>query len=219
MVGLGEESLGLFETIPEHLRNAEQHLDQAEIDFAEGTFAPFWDSVERAANTLGRFDEGIRHINDNSSRYTGLIRQYEREPPMFPLSPQTVAKLSVGTVTAERMKSIVRRAQRNFQFATIYEQRKTNQLLVAGFTSLGQALDQMTWRITSSITDLAGSVDSMGSMLNDSVRAVDYHLVEMEAATVRHREMLSLQDVERAGREEKAVEMLDNIQRRRKPYP
>ncbi len=218
MLLLGEQSLGIFESIPKQLQTAELQLDQAEIDFSEGVFAPFWDSVESAANSLGRFDEGIRSIGTNSAQYTGLIKQYELEPPGFPLSAQTVAKLSAGSATAERMKAIVRNAQRDFHFATIYEQRKTNQLLVAGFTSLGQALEQMTWRIAASIGDLAGSIDSMGSMLNDSVQAVDSRLLEMETTTVQHREALAIQDSERTEREEKAIEMLDNIQRRRKPY-
>jgi hypothetical protein len=212
MLQLGEQALGVFESMPKELQAAEGQLDQAEIDFAEGVFAPFWDSVERAANSLGRFDEGIRTIGANSTRYAGLIKQYEFEPPGFPLSAHTVARLSTGTRTAERMKAIVRHAQCNFQFATIYEQRKTNQLLVAGFTSLGQALEQMTQRITSSIGDLGDSIESMGSVLNDSMRS-------MEAATVQHRESLAIQDSQRASREEKAIEMLDNIQRGRKPWP
>lgn len=68
-------------------------------------------------------------------------------------------------VTAERMKAIVRKAQRSFQFATIYEQRKTNQILIAGFTNLAEALDQMAYRITDSIDNLTNSVDVMTSMM------------------------------------------------------
>jgi hypothetical protein len=61
------------------------------------------------------------------------------------------------------MKSIVRKTQSNFQFATIYEQRKTNQILVAGFTNLAQALEYMTQRISGSIGDLANSVDAVST--------------------------------------------------------
>lgn len=138
---LGEESIAFFEGIPTHLRTAEEHLDQAEADFAAGVFAPFWDSVENAARKLAQFDESVRTIQGNSSTYVGLVKQYEAAPPRWPLSPQSVEKLTIGTATADRMKGIVRRAQGNFQFAMIYEQRKTNQLLVAGFTNLAQALE------------------------------------------------------------------------------
>lgn len=57
MIVLREQSLGLFESMPKHLSSAEKYLDQAEVDFADGAFAPFWDSIENAAKTLGHFDE------------------------------------------------------------------------------------------------------------------------------------------------------------------
>lgn len=218
MIVFGEQSLGLFESMPKHLSAAEEDLDQAEVDFADGAFAPFWDSIEKAAKTLGRFDEGVRHINDNSSRYTELIKKYEDTPPEFPLARQSVAKLGVGTATAERMKAIVRNAQRNFQFATIYEQRKTNQILVAGFTNLAQALDRMTWQITASIDDLASSVDVMTSTLSESMRAVHSRMGDIAETTSQHHEELRKEASEGAARERKALEMLDNIQRGRRPF-
>ncbi len=219
IAGLGEGSLTLFESMPEHLRATEAYLDQAEADFTEGAFAPFWDSVERAANALGGFDERIRQIGDNSSRYGELVKQFKSTAPRFPLAPEAIAKLSVGATSADRMKSIVRHAQRNFQFATIYEQRKTNQLLVAGFTGLAQALDQMTFRITSSIGQLSSSVDAMGAMLNESVLSVDSRIAEMESATADYRDQLWIDAAERTAREKAAIEMLDNIQHGRRPSP
>lgn len=217
MITLGEKSMIIFESMPTHLRAAEQYLDQAEIDFADDAFAPFGDSIENAAKTLGRFDEGVCGITNNSSRYTELIKKYENTPPIFPLAPQSVSKLGVGTATAERMKAIVRTAQRNFQFAVIYEQRKTNQILVAGFTNLAQALDRMTWRITSSINDLAGSVDIMTSTLNDSMHAIHSRVDDIaQSSAQRHREA-SKEASERVAREKKVLDMLDNIQRGRKP--
>ena len=217
MVDLGEQSLALFESIPEHLRTAEDHLDQAEIDFAEGVFAPFWDSIEKAARTLGHFDEGVRKINYGSSQYTGLTRQYDADPPGFPLSPQSVTKLTIGAATAERMKRIVRTAQGNYQCASIYEQRKTNQILVAGFTNLAQALDEMTWRITTSIDGLASSVDSMGSTLNESILSIHSRIGDIAEMTTKHHQTVSREASKRAARERKVVEMLDNIQRHRRP--
>jgi flagellin-like hook-associated protein FlgL len=115
-------------------------------------------------------------------------------------------------MTAERMQAIVRKAQRNFQFAMIYEQRKTNQILVAGFTSLAQALDQMSQSITTAIDSLAKSVDSMSSSLGKSMRRIESRLDNISETTSDYLD-------DQAGREEKTIEMLDNIQRGRKPYP
>lgn len=217
MITLGEQSMIVFESMPTHLRTAEQYLDQAEIDFADGAFAPFWDSIENAAKTLGRFHEGVCCIKNNSSRYTELIKKYENTPPIFPLAPQSVSKLGVGTATAERMKAIVRTAQRNFQFAVIYEQRKTNQILVAGFTNLAQALDRMTWQITDSISELASSVDGMTSTLNDSMHAIHLRVDDIAQSSAQRDREASKEASERAAREKKVLDMLDNIQRGRKP--
>jgi len=218
MIVLGDQSIGLFESMPKHLSSAEKYLDQGEVDFADGAFAPFWDSIENAAITLARFAEGVHHIKNNSSGYTALIRKYEDTPPQFPLAHQSVAKLGVvGTATAERMKATVRTAQRNFQFATIFEQRKTNQILVAGFTNLAEALDRMTWQITASIDDLTGSVDVMTSTLNESMRAIHSRMGDISEKTNQHHDELIEEVSQGAARERKALEMLDNIQRGRRP--
>lgn len=208
MIAFGERSLVSFELMPNHLRCVEEYLDQAEVDFADGAFAPFWDSIENAVKALGRFDECVRHIKDNSSGYSELIKKCEDTPPKFPLAPQSVSKLGVGTTTAERMRTIVRKAQCDFQFATIYEQRKTNQILVAGFTNLAQALKDMTGQLMASINDLASSVDGLASTLDDIAETAN-----------RHVEMTSETALEAARRERKVLEMLDNIQRGRRPFP
>ncbi len=216
MIVLGDNSLTLFESMPEYLKSAEEYLNQAEIDFSDGAFAPFWGSIENTAKTLGHFDEGVKNIKNNSSQYTDLIKRYENVPPQFPLESKSVEKLTVGTSTAERMKAIVRTAQRNFQFATIYEQRKTNQILVAGFTNLAQALDQMAWQITASIDNLAGSVESMASTLNESMNTINSRLGDIAEANIEHNSEVVKLESERVAREEKALEMLDNIQHHRK---
>jgi hypothetical protein len=81
MIVLGKQSIGLFESMPKYLNIAEEWLNQAEVDFADGAFAPFWDSIEKAAYTLAYIDKDIRQINYNSSYYIELIKKYEDTPP------------------------------------------------------------------------------------------------------------------------------------------
>lgn len=217
MLAQGEHSIKLFELMPKHLDSAEKWLDRAEADFAEGAFVPFWDSIETAAKMLARFNEGVRQIDDHSSCYINLIGDYEATPPQFPLTRKSVEKLSVGTVTAERMNAIVRAAQCNFQFAHIYGQRKTNQILIKGFTNLAQALEEMTWQITSSIDGLADSVHVMTSTLDESLRAIHSTADDIAEMTERHHGELMEKASQTAERERTALEMLDNIQRGRRP--
>ncbi|RLC12421.1 MAG: hypothetical protein DRI57_17725 [Deltaproteobacteria bacterium] len=217
LIVLGDDSITLFEQMAKHLKTAEEYLNQAEFEFSEGAFAPFWDAIEKTAETLGRFEQGVQNIRNNSSQYTDLITKYEGVPPQFPLARKSVKKLSIGTSTAERIKKIVRTAQCNFQFARIYEHRKTNEILVAGFTNLAQALDRMTWQITDSLGNLAGSVDSMASTLNESMSAIHSRLDDMAEANIKHNSEVVKLESDRAAREKKALQMLDNIQRHRKP--
>ena len=113
-------------------------------------------------------------------------------------------------MTAERMQAMVRKAQRNFEFSQTYLQIRTNQILVAGFTSLAQALDQMTQSITTSISSLVTSVDSMSSSLNNSMIRIESRMDDISETTSDYHK-------EQTSREEKTIEMLDNIQRGRKP--
>jgi hypothetical protein len=207
---VNEEALKSFEQVPRMLAAAEQHLDQAERDFAEGAFAPFWDSVEKAANALGSVESNATAIKDRSVTYIDLVKQYRGAVPLFAVSRQSAPRLKIASETSKRMNEVVRKAQRNFQFSVIYEQRKTNQVLVAGFRTLANALDEMTWRITSSLDDLTRSVDSMSSTLNESLR-------EMSAKAEALRDDFVNDTAKRTEREEKALEMLDNIQRKRYP--
>lgn len=213
MTALNQQAMQALETTPRAIEAAERHLDQAETDFAEGAFAPFWDSVERAAEDLGAFQENVQLITSNSTRYVEIRKKYRGNAELFCVSQKSAPALKIAALTSNRMSNIVRRAQRNFEFSVIYEQRKTNQLLVRGFRSLAQALEEMTWRITSSIDELTFSVDSMSSSLNQSLGEIRTHAAKLATAA----DMYMKDTPARAAREEKVLEMLDNIQRRRHP--
>ena len=210
LIDLGEQALGLFELLPTLLKEAGAYLDRAEVDFAEGAFAPFWDSVQKAATVLGRFEQGLRSLGETSTQYSELVRKYDSTPPPFPLAQSSIARLNVSSAASLRMQAIVRNAQRNFQFSVIYEQRKTNQILVAGFLNLGQALHDMSSRITSSLEALADRVELVGATFDHSIAALHDQVIEIG-------QDFSTAASEWAVREKKAVEMLDNIQRHRRP--
>ena len=170
LLTLNEESLSLLESLPGWVVSAETDLDQAEVDFAEGAFAPFWSSVERAALALAAFYESVQRLESNSCEYIELRTSCKGQVPAFSVSCGSTARMKVATMTSHRMHGIVRRAQRDFQFAVIYEHRKTNQILVAGFRNLAQAVDEMASRIAESIDSLTTSIDRMSATLDESLR-------------------------------------------------
>lgn len=224
LVNIGSTSLNLFEAMPTHLLDAESLLDQAERDFNEGAFAPFWDSIERATMRLGRFDSSVASISHHSKRHGELAKVYEAMPPRFPIVIDSIRGMTAANTTSGRMRAIVRTAQCNFQFASIYEQRKTNHLLVAGFTNLAQALDGMGARIAESIDGLSTQVSEMSSTLNSSLTSLGQQLEEGNQATHNLTETVKglhgtvqKEASEQAERHDRALVMLDNIQRRRRP--
>jgi hypothetical protein len=224
MMSLKNESVSLFECLPKELAFAENHLDQAEVDFNDSAYVPFWESIEKAVTALGTFDEGVNQISKLSHRYNELLQKYENVPPEFPLVPNFITKLDVQATVVNRLQSIVRKSQCDFQFATIYMQFKTNQILVAGFTNLGQAIDQMSFQITdsidglgSSVRDLCSSIYEMGSRFNGTMDSINARVGDIaDTSRYQHAQQMEMSFKE-ATRTKKALEILDNIQRGRKP--
>jgi len=216
ITNLNEESLGAFEQIPIRLRSAEEYLDKAEIDFAKGSFVPFWESVERATVALGGVEERVRQIERNSLQYIDVVkaaRKYEIKAPAFPVSSTSAPRLRLASETSKRMTQIVDQAHCNFQFSQTYLQIRTNQIPVAGFKNLARALEEMTWRITQSIDDLSTAVNATGAKLDDSPRKLHEQGKRIADATER----LPAEAASNSTREQKALEMLNNIQRNRYP--
>jgi hypothetical protein len=217
----------VFAEIQASIRSAERHLENAEEEFAESAFAPFWDEIEQATNKLAAYQHGIERIHRISVEY-----QSEADKMPARLRPYNlpVRELPDGRPAAGRLASIVRKAQKNFHFAMIYEQRKTNQILVDGFGTLALAIYEIGDTISSSLSNLSNSLHTPLDELLDVTRE---HSKKAESALKRHTEMLSeqaKQATEDAARRkqyeqkfvqglEKQEEMLDNIQRRRKPSP
>jgi hypothetical protein len=221
--------------------SAEQLLDTAEAEFEDGAFSPFWDSIERSMRNLGAIDSSITLIADRSNLYRTVVKLYKGWPPPFPVDPSSVHRLETTAVTAGRLQRIVRKAQRNFQFATIYEQRRTNEILIAGFANLGEAIYGLGTRLEESIgflgdkiDDLSSSMTMMEDELVDAVEGVSStvreagsrlaevssaRLTEVSSAIKNADSKAQTAMVDQAARQEKAARMLDNIQRHRVPPP
>jgi len=153
-----------------HARSADAALDRAEVEFTERAFAPFWDAVESAVNDLAQIDEAIRGICEKYTSYQADVGKLDSPPPAFDVE---TASLPSETGIAERMHRIVRQAQKDFQFSTIFEQRKTNQLLVCGFGTLASAIDEMGSRLEMSLFELGWALsDSTDAVRKSSAKVV-----------------------------------------------
>jgi hypothetical protein len=177
------------QTLPEMLVEADEALIRAESEFSEGAFAPFWDEVEAAVSSLIRFDQGLQSMSRNSEQYNLQVTEIDLDPPPFEVG---LSKLPDATSTIARMQTIVRNAQKSFQFAQIYEQRRTNQLLVGGFASLGQALSRLGDQLGASLDELnkrvseVARVNDNGEKLVNGIDAVRRELEDDSTARRAH---------------------------------
>jgi hypothetical protein len=217
LTSLVSDSTGKAASLPKLPGSADEAIHRAEREFGDGAFAPFWDAIEESATGLANFEATVQTLIKNSQFYRQEAPRLENAPPAFQIGLDTLPDASS---TAERLRCVVRRAQKDFHFASIYEQRKTNQIFVAGFSTLGQALNELGHRLDRSLNDLASAIDvsisNLASDIESSQRSMTSELVrEMEAT----REQAAAESQDRREHERQEREMLDNIQRRRKPFP
>ena len=148
LVRIISDSKDIASRLSECVQNANEWLDEAEDEFKEGTLAPFWDAIEEATINLAEFNECIIIINQKMVDYNYQYSMLNGSGPIYDLG---INILPDATNTTKRMRTIVRKAQKNYKFASIYEMRKTNELLICGFNTLGQAIGELQYSIESSL--------------------------------------------------------------------
>jgi hypothetical protein len=146
--------------LPDNVVNAAHALDRAEREFKERAFAPFWAQIENAARSLSKYLASIQDIEAAAVRYR------KDRPRAGWLLPRLRAKFRYVDPRSqlERLETLTRIAQKDFQFATIFEQRTTNRLLREGFGGLSDRIDDLGGRFENAI-------ESMGGRIVDAIEA------------------------------------------------
>jgi hypothetical protein len=155
--GLANDSTNLAGRLPDSLHQVNSHLDNAESEFAEGVFAPFWDAIEASANELASFNLDVQQVLKYREQYAQLASELDGPKPQLAL---TLNLLPDATHLTQRMRTLVRGAQKEPNFAKIYEMRQHNKLLVEGFSSLGNALANLGNTVVDSVRNLEATISS-----------------------------------------------------------
>lgn len=136
---------------------ANRSIQNAKYDFAQNAISPFWDRIEETSNYLGCYKEAINQLVINGELYTKILANKRHNFPLpFPLG----TNISIPVYLLDDFNSTVRKAQTRFEFANIWEHRKTQKILIAGFNSLEQAIYGMKDSIVNSIHELKLSIQS-----------------------------------------------------------
>ena len=215
--------------LPLLISDTEFWLNQAENEFSEGVYSPFWEAMERAVQSLSEFDKTIRFIETAQQRHALEAPALAPDAAIFSLGLRVLPNPSA---TNRRMKDLYRKAQKDPHFAQIYEQRRTNAILIEGFSSLGDALnylgdlieseirllgDQLSFRLGDIELSLSESSKQMQRQHEELLQTAQLWREEArngnaELATIAQ---TNAESAERGAKERR--DMLDNIQHRRKP--
>ncbi len=226
--GLVANAKQIAEALPKLAESAEKAVLLAEQEFDDGAFAPFWDAVEQAANQLASFDVTVRSLIESSQLYDVEASKSVATAASFQIG---LDALPDASNIADQLRLLVRRAQKDFYFASIYEQRRANQLLVAGFSTLGHAIVELGDRLDASldclgsaisigISDLSAGIADSHEQMSSSLSAELQRSRKQAASDAEdQRDHARVESQARRDHERKEREMLDNIQRRRKPMP
>lgn len=215
-----EESRELFISFNQLVLSANASIDEAEREFKENAYAPFWDEIENATNILAQYQYDVNRLRSNAKTYKSRAKKINISIPEFnvPLGGITDAR-----PVAIRLKGTVRMAQKNFQFAMIYEQRKTNQLLYSGFGTLASAINSMHNSITNALDNLSNtlnvSCENLVSISNEQTDILN-SLEEKEVTTMELQHKMGKDLLAENKKQTKMIdkqnEMIDNIRHKKK---
>ena len=193
-IALLEESSSLFLSLSEMLNKSSAAIKRARVEYKENAFGPFWHKVQEAADYLAIFNSSVQKLSQNTGHYYESLKGRNHNFSSFPVRPES---LPDSSAVVKEFNHVVRMGQTNHQFAMIWEQMETREVLIAGFRTLGEAVNNLGTVIDNSISDLKSSFSS------DIARLVDEQ--------IRTRETIAEHASEQS-------QMLDNIQHRRKPF-
>jgi hypothetical protein len=207
------------------LGKVEMALDRAQDELKSGLYSPFWEAIEGATSAVQLFDSTLSSIELKLAEYRIQAAQVGSDAPSLSIG---VSVLPDPANTRRRLIALYREAQKDPHFAIVYEQRRTNAILIAGFRSLGQAIEGLGDRITDAIDRLSDSLDCRLVSLESSLESVAAVAREQSAALRTELQQSHdaneavihqlRQDAEARSEDGRlALRMLDNIQRGRKP--
>ncbi len=132
-------------TVSNSLGQAERAVKEAEKEFAENAFDPYWDAVEAAAETLTAYDSGVRQLSQNARDYYELLKGRRHNfPSMFPIQ---IESLPEPRPVAAEFRRVLRLGQTNFEFTNIWKHRHLSDAL----NNLGRTIERSFTNLESSI--------------------------------------------------------------------
>lgn len=205
-------------------RRVASAIENANYEFEERAYAPFWDLVERAAILLAQSKNQSEAVARDFKKLADETKKLQQSKMVVQLEIKDFIVPDFAKL-ANELRLTVRKAQKDFEFSTIYEQRRANRILVEGFSTLGNTIEALESRLSQAIGKLNRDIQEGFNNIQASQRKAAFHIANsIDSLSESNSNTLSeiaesLEDRKDAAQthEERVEDMLDNIQRRRKP--
>ena len=174
-------------------------LLRARQEFSTTAYAPFWDAVEGCAFELDGIRQDLQMVASHATVYANALKgRLHTFPPLRRTLPVDNGLNAIQVA----FKDVVRQGQRNFQFAVIWEHRKTRGAIMEGFRTLGDAVEGISGAIhstsaglqatlASGFADVASGYQRAGEKLATSLDRIEVHAADSAAAGRDVREVIS----------------------------
>jgi hypothetical protein len=154
--------------LPGYLEAADMFLNHADQEFQERAYGPFWDNIEQSALQLGAFNSNLARIEGEAVSYKNLLAGQIHNFPSLVVEDGAVPN---PTPQADRLRRLARMGQKDFEFATIWEQRKTQNVIVEGFHTLGEAVNRLGITMGNSFSRVNSTIEeSSNRQLQEQVQ-------------------------------------------------
>jgi DNA anti-recombination protein RmuC len=227
MERLASHVSSVADSLPQHLNEAKRSITVAEREFGEGMLDPFWDAVESATRSLASFHSSSEELKVALQQFKVLSLQCQATSTI-PKLRTAEAKIEDPIALSTRLHAIVRQSQRSYDFTNIFHLRRTNAILINGFTTFGQALNDMGEKIREAVATVSESVNSLESTVRDTGRDISASIqksseaskgssVDFESSFAKLVKVSQRHSKNSEQSNEKIIDILDNIQRDRTP--
>jgi hypothetical protein len=150
--------------IPFQLDCAHKVLDKIKFEFQENALIPFWDEIENFVIEMNSYQNSLQIMETNKKIYYQIVHSTENNfPKTF---PSYVDEKKTENLISE-FKTIQREAFKKFEFANLWEQRKTQKILAFGFSNLQDAINNMSYNIVSSINILNDNISTLDKTISN----------------------------------------------------
>lgn len=178
-----ERLINQYRTAVEHLENAQDAYDKAVEHRHASAFTPFWKEIERGVNALIDHRTSVETMDREIRAYTRLLANphaKNEHPVALPVEMSAIAKSGYSDDIAAALRKLTYDAQTNFQFASIYEQRRTTAVVFEGFRSLEDAVHRIGTEVRWGLDRLSSSIDEQMNAQNKTIQrhsdALEHHL-------------------------------------------